>query len=123
MTVPPGCVTFHGTYFCGWLILVTTNEDLTRLAHQRYSNESQAAWGALLAQFHAPLVVACDGGPGLNAALEILWPDTLVQLCNFHILLDVCTHLTWRPRTSVGQTLLTLTKQFGKAHTPDTAIT
>ena len=122
VTMPPRCVIVDGTYFGGWCLLVATNESHTPIAYQWCSTESQAAWTALLTQIPAPLVVVCDGGPGLQATLREVWPDTLVQRCIFHVLLNVRTHLTWNPRTTAGQTLLSLTKQLSHVHTPEHAI-
>ncbi|MBC9953795.1 transposase [Leucobacter sp. cx-42] len=102
--------------------MVATDDTHTPIAYQWFSSESQAAWTALLTQIPAPLVVVCDGGPGLQAALTEVRPDTLVQRCILHILLKIRTHLTWNPRTTAGQTLLTLTKQLSRVHTPEHAL-
>lgn len=122
VTIPPRCVIVVGTYFGGWCLLVALDEDLTPLAFQRCSTETQAAWGALFARIPAPLAVVCDGGPGLNAALNTVWPDTRVQRCIFHILMNIRTLLTWKPRTVAGQTLLALTKQLSQVQTPEDAL-
>lgn len=122
VTLPPKYVIVDGTYFAGWCLLVATNERHTPIAYQWCSTESAAAWGALLQQIPAPFVVVCDGGAGIRAALHEHWPDTLVQRCIFHVLMNVRTHLTWRPRTTAGHTLLTLTKQLPQVHTPTQAV-
>ncbi|QIM16341.1 hypothetical protein G7067_07755 [Leucobacter insecticola] len=100
-----------GTYIGSWCLLIATDEHQIPLAWQWCSTESQAAWEALLRQIPAPLVVICDGGSGVRAAIREQWPDTLTQRCLFHIWMNLRTHLTLRPRTPAGQALLELGKR------------
>lgn len=67
---PPKYVMIDGTYIGDWCLLIATDEHHTPLAWQWCSNESQAAWEALLRQIPAPLVVICDGGSGVRSALR-----------------------------------------------------
>lgn len=122
VTIPPKFVIIDGTYFGGWCLLIATNEHQKPLAKQWCSAESQAAWAALLRQIPAPLVVVCDGGAGVRAALREVWPDTLVQRCIFHVLMNIRTHLTWNPRTPAGQALLEIGRRLGRVTHTEEAI-
>ena len=123
VAIPPKYVIIDGTYIGSWCLLIATDERQIPLAWQWCSTESQAAWEALLKQIPAPLVVVCDGGSGIRAALREQWPDTLTQRCIFHVWLNMRTHLTLNPRTPAGQTLLEIGRHLRKVTTPDEAIT
>ena len=122
VTIPPKYVMIDGTYIGDWCLLIATDEHHTPLAWQWCSTESQAAWEALLRQIPAPLVVICDGGTGVRAALREQWPDTLVQRCIFHVWMNMRTHLTLRPRTPAGQALLELGKRLRRIKDADQAL-
>lgn len=123
VAIPPKYVIIDGTYIGSWCLLIATDERQIPLAWQWCSTESQAAWEALLKQIPAPLVVVCDGGSGIRAALREQWPDTLTQRCIFHVWLNMRTHLTLNPRTPAGQALLEIGRHLRKVTTPDEAIT
>lgn len=53
----------------GWCVLVAISRGKV-IAYQWCARESQAAWGALLQRLPEPVVVVCDGGPGMHAALK-----------------------------------------------------
>lgn len=112
-----------GTYLGTWCLLIATDEHHTPLAWQWCSTESHAAWTALLQQVPAPLVVICDGGSGIRAALQETWPDTLVQRCIFHVWMNLRTYLTLRPRTPAGQALLEIGKRLRRVTTTHEAVT
>ena len=120
---PPKYVMIDGTYLGSWCLLIATDEHHTPLAKQWCSTESQAAWEALLKQIPAPLVVICDGGTGVRAALREQWPDTLVQRCIFHVWMNLRTHLTLNPRTPAGQSLLEIGKQLRRVTDINEAVT
>ena len=122
VTIPPKYVIIDGTYIGSWCLLIATDEHQIPLAWQWCSTESQAAWEALLRQIPAPLVVVCDGGSGVRAAIREQWPDTLTQRCIFHVWLNMRTHLTLHPRTPAGQALLEIGKHLRRVTTPDEAI-
>lgn len=122
VTVPPKYVMIDGTYLGSWCLLIATDEHHTPLAWQWCAAESQAAWEALLKQIPAPLVVICDGGTGVRAALRAQWPDTLVQRCIFHVWMNIRTHLTLRPRTPVGQALLEIGRHLRQVGTTKEAV-
>ena len=105
-----------------WCLLVATDDYQTPLAWQWCSTESQAAWEALLRKVPAPLVVICDGGSGVRAAIREQWPDTLTQRCIFHVWMNLRTHLTLRPRTPAGQMLLEIGKRLRQVQTTDEAV-
>lgn len=123
VAIPPKYVIIDGTYIGSWCLLIATDERQIPLAWQWCATESQAAWEALLKQIPAPLVVVCDGGSGIRAALREQWPDTLTQRCIFHVWLNMRTHLTLNPRTPAGQALLEIGRHLRKVTTPDEAIT
>lgn len=85
--------------------------------------ESQAAWETLLKQIPAPLVVICDGGSGVRAALREQSPDTLTQRCIFHVWMNLRTHLSLRPRTPAEKSLLEIGKQLCRVTTIPEAVT
>lgn len=122
VTIPPIYVMIDGTYIGSWCLLIATDEHQKPLAWQWCSTESQAAWEALLKQVPAPLVVICDGGTGVRAALREQWPDTLTQRCIFHIWMNLRTHLTLRPRLPAGQALLEIGRRLRRITTPDDAV-
>ncbi|QIM15521.1 IS1249 family transposase [Leucobacter insecticola] len=122
VTLPPKYVIIDGTYIGSWCLLIATEEHQIPLAWQWCSTESQAAWEALLRQIPAPLVVICDGGSGVRAAIREQWPDTLTQRCLFHIWMNLRTHLTLRPRTPAGQALLELGKRLRRVTNTDDAV-
>ena len=109
---PPRIVIIDGTYLADHGLLIATNEQQTPLAWQWCARESMASWSALLTQIPAPLVVVCDGGTGVGAALREHWPDTLIQRCLFHVWMNLKTHLTLKPRTPAGQALLGLGRRL-----------
>ena len=117
VTLPPRTVIIDGTYLADYGLLIATDEHQIPLAWQWCASESTASWGALLAQIPAPLVVVCDGGSGVQAALRTHWPDTLTQRCVFHIWMNLRTHLTLRPRTPAGQSLLGLGRRLLRVDT------
>lgn len=121
VTLPPRVVIIDGTYITDHGLLIATDEQQQPLAWQWCSSESTASWSALLKQLPAPLVVVCDGGTGVQAALHEIWPDTLIQRCIFHVWMNLRTHLTLRPRTPAGQTLLGLGRRLLKISTPEEA--
>lgn len=123
VTIPPKYVMIDGTYLGSWCLLIATDEHHTPLAWQWCGAESQAAWEALLKQIPAPLVVICDGGSGIRAALREQWPDTLVQRCIFHLSMNLRTHLTLRPRTPAGQSLLEIGHRLRRITTIPEAVT
>ena len=122
ITIPPKYVMIDGTYIGDWCLLIATDEHNTPLAWQWCSTESQAAWEALLRKVPAPLVVICDGGSGVRAALREQWPDTLTQRCIFHVWMNLRTHLTLQPRTPAGQALLGIGKRLRRITDTDQAV-
>jgi hypothetical protein len=118
---PPKVVIIDGTYLADHGLLIATDEQQIPLAWQWCAREGTAAWSALLTQVPAPLVVVCDGGSGVHAALCAVWPDTLIQRCLFHVWMNLRTHLTLKPRTPAGQSLLRLGRKLLNINTTDEA--
>lgn len=74
--------------------------------------ESSQYWGELLSLLPPPAYVVCDGQKGMLAALQRLWPDTVVQRCRFHAWVNVRVKLTLRPETEAGRQLLALARDL-----------
>jgi len=117
VTKPPKVVIIDGTYLADYGLLIAVNEQQTPLAWQWCSNESEAAWAALLRQIPAPEVVVCDGGSGVHAAIRSEWPNTRIQRCIFHIWLNQRRYLTLNPKTPAGQSLLELGRMLRRIST------
>src|SRR5690606_1698558 len=88
----------------GWCILTARSRGHV-IAYQWCSRESGDAWGARFARIPAPVVVVCDGGPGMHAALKEHWPDTRVQRCLVHVQRNVRQYVTTKSRTPAGKAL------------------
>ena len=73
------------------------------IAYQWCARESQAAWGALFKRLPEPVVVVCDGGPGMHAALKEHWPGARVQRCLVHLQRNVRKYVTTRSKTAAGK--------------------
>ena len=59
------------------------------LAVKNMGGESEAAWRALLDDLirrglGTPDLVIVDSAPGLGKALDVLWPNVLIQRCTVH---------------------------------------
>ncbi|WP_209703952.1 IS1249 family transposase [Leucobacter exalbidus] len=100
----------------GWCVLVATHRG-TVVAFQWCSRESAAAWGALMQRLPAPLVVVCDGGSGMHAALNTHWPTAQVQRCLVHLQRNVRKHVTTRSKTPAGQGLWGLALKLTRVKT------
>jgi hypothetical protein len=105
-----------GVYLAGLCCLIAAGVE-GPVAWQWCDREKHASWAALLERVPPPQVVACDGQPGLLAAIKAKWPGTLVQRCLVHVRRDVRRHLTMRPKTAAGKALAKLSKQLPKTKT------
>jgi len=74
--------------------------------------ESNEYWSVFMVQLPAPVYVVCDGQKGMLLAIKTLWPNTTVQRCRFHVLLNVRTKLTRHPGSPAGQALLLLAQDL-----------
>ncbi|MFT4185680.1 MAG: transposase [Micrococcaceae bacterium] len=54
----------------------------------------------------------CDGGQGLNRAIQECLPEAKVQRCLVHVIANTRVNLTLNPRTMAGKSLLKLTKSL-----------
>lgn len=104
----------------GWCVL-TARSGSAVVAYQWCARESQAAWGALLAQLPEPAVVVCDGGPGMRAALKEHWPNTRIQRCLVHLQRNIRKYVTTRSKTAAGQALWGLGLQLPRIKTAQEA--
>lgn len=119
---PHHTVLVDGIYIGSWCLLIAVTESLKVLAWQWCARESTAAWQALLERVPAPVVVVCDGGTGIAAALRRVWPETHVQRCLFHVRMNLRRHLTLRPRTVAGKHLANIGKALLQVETVEEAI-
>lgn len=78
--------------------------------------ESSRYWSQLIAILPPPAYVVCDGQKGMLHALNILWPETVIQRCRFHAWLNVKTKLTLHPESEAGKQLLTITRNPLQVH-------
>ncbi|SNU02394.1 MULE transposase domain-containing protein [Ruaniaceae bacterium KH17] len=104
----------------GWCIL-TVRANRNVIAWQWCARESQAAWSALISRLPAPVVVVCDGGTGMHAALAEHWPDTRVQRCLVHLQRNVRKYVTTRSKTSAGKALWDLALKLTRVKDLDDA--
>lgn len=104
----------------GWSVLVATHRGNT-VAAQWCSREGHAAWSALMKQLPPPLVVVCDGGPGMHAALKEHWPETRVQRCLVHLQRNVRKYVTTRSKTAAGKGLWGIAKKLTGVKSIDAA--
>ncbi len=73
------------------------------------------------ARIAPPDVVVCDGGGGLLKALRIVWPDTRVQRCLFHVCMNISELTGTRPRLEAGKQLRKLAIGLSRVTTRDDA--
>lgn len=85
--------------------------------------ETSYAWKQLLYRLTPPDLVVCDGGGGLLKALREYWPDTPIQRCLFHVLLNVNKLLGLHPRYQAAQRLKALAVQLAQVHDEDSSRT
>ncbi|KAF7277658.1 hypothetical protein GWI33_000987, partial [Rhynchophorus ferrugineus] len=104
----------------GWCVLTATHRG-TVVTTQWCSREGYAAWSALMKRLPAPMVVVCDGGPGMHAALNEHWPGTRIQRCLVHLQRNVRTYVTTRSKTAAGKGLWGLAKKLTRVKTIDDA--
>jgi putative transposase len=77
------------------------------LAVRNMGGESEAAWRGMLEDLIArglktPALVTIDGAPGLEKALGLVWPKTLVQRCTVHKLRNLLAHAPERLHEEVS---------------------
>lgn len=106
----------------GWCIL-TARASGKVVAAQWCARESWAAWGALFTRLPEPVVVVCDGGPGMHAALKEHWPNARVQRCLVHLQRNVRKYVTTKSKTAAGKALWGLALRLTRVKTSDDAAT
>lgn len=80
-----------------WCLLIAMNTHHV-LAWQWCQRENYAAYHALLNQLIEPYSVCVDGGPGVLKALHLCWPKVKLQRCLVHVVRNVRTYVTNKPR-------------------------
>lgn len=105
----------------GWCLLVASVKGRP-VAWQWAGSESFTAWGALLEQIPEPIVVVCDGGAGIHAALKHYWPNARVQRCLVHVQRNIRKHVTMKSKTEAGRGLWGLAKRLTRVKTVEESI-
>ena len=116
-------IQLDGTYLAdGWCLLAAINGASDIVNWQWCDRESTAAYKALISSIPPPLVVVCDGGQGLAAALKELWPQTKVQRCLVHVQRNIRTYTTRNPRSEAGKAMYRLALDLTKVKTAEQAV-
>ena len=103
---------------CCYLI-ARTSENVICFA--RYDSECFDSWLDFLKKFKPPKYVVCDGQNGLLKAINKAWTKTLVQQCQFHIIMNGRQKLTKHPKTIQGKQLRKLSLRISNIHSPSSA--
>ena len=103
---------------CCYLI-ARTNENVIGFA--RYDSECSKSWLDFLKKFKHPKYVVCYGQNGLLKAINKVWSKTLVQQCQFHIIMNGRQKLTKHPKTIQGKQLRKLSLRISNIHSPSSA--
>ena len=74
--------------------------------------ESSEYWIHLFRIIPQPKYIVCDGQKGLLKALDICWPDVIVQRCRFHAWLNIKSKLTLNPESKAAKELLQITRDL-----------
>ena len=98
---------------CCYLI-ARTNENVIGFA--RYDSECSESWLDFLKKFKPPKYVVCDGQNCLLKAINKVWSKTLVQQCQFHIIMNGRQKLTKHPKTIQGKQLRKLSLRISNIH-------
>lgn len=85
-----------------WVLVGRT---LLQVVHWVFAGgESTEHWLSFTRAIHGvPWAVVLDGRAGLLAAVQLTWPDALIQRCHFHVVKRARLLLTKEPKTLVGQ--------------------
>ena len=103
---------------CCYLIAITS-ENVIGFA--RYDSECFDSWLDFLKKFKPPKYVVCDDQNGLLKAINKSWTKTLVQQCQFHIIMNGGQKLTKHPKTIQGKQLRKLSLRISNIHSPSSA--
>lgn len=106
----------HGNKLC---VLVAIDER-RNIAWRFAPYESYLFWFQFLMSLPAPSIVVMDGQKGLFAAAKRVWPDVLVQRCQFHVIALAFQYLGRRPKEEAGKALAKLLYGLKTARTQET---
>jgi len=101
-----------GIYLSRNTVVLIARSDCYVVGWYVAKSENAQAWAALLSKIAPPEVVVCDGGSGFEKARRVIWPDTRVQRCTFHIFRQIRRQTTSRPRLAAGVELYGLAKEL-----------
>ena len=91
------------------------------VAYKECKNENAKSWGEFIKDIPAPKYVVCDGQKGLIKAIKLYWPNTIIQICLFHVNLTCKHKLTLHPKTTPGQELKIIANAITKIKTMEQA--
>ena len=98
---------------CCYLIAITS-ENVIGFA--RYDSECFWFMIRFLEEIKPPKYVVCDGQNGLLKAINKALDKTLVQQCQFHIIINDRQKLTKHPKTIQGKQLRKLSLRISNIH-------
>lgn len=78
-------------------------------------SECAAAWAALMMRMEAPTMLVSDGSYGLAKAASIVWPQTRIQRCTFHVANQIKRCTTLKPKLEAGIELLGIANKLKDA--------
>ncbi len=105
----------HGNKLC---VLVAIDE-YRDISWRFAPYESYASWLQFLISLPTPEVVVMDGQKGLFAAAKRLWPNALVQRCQFHVVSLAFQYLGRRPKDEPGKDMAELLYQLKTVRTSE----
>lgn len=84
-------------------------------------SECATAWAALMARIPAPTMLVSDGSYGLAKAASVVWPQTRIQRCTFHVANQVKRCTTLKPKLEAGLELLGIANKLKDARDVESA--
>lgn len=94
----------HGHVLCALIAI----DDKDNLFWKFAPYESYMSWRSFLIQFPQPAVVVMDGQKGLLAVVRMIWPETRIQRCQFHVVQFAVQYIGRNPKEEAGRVILDL---------------
>ena len=111
-----------GIYLSRSTVVLIARSDSYVLGWYVAKSENSRAWRALLSRIAPPEVVVTDGGTGFEKARKIVWPNTRVQRCTFHVYCQIKRYTTRQSKTKAGVELYRLALELLKIDDIERAI-
>ena len=110
---PPNlnCIGLDGTWTGNACYLIANSRSIGSkkdypLATMKVCYEKFDTWAPFISKLPQPRFVVCDGQKGMIKAIKLLWPNTNIQICLFHVWQMIRRNLTLNPKTEPGKELL-----------------